>query len=47
MLTASSTSDWLQWWANERVRTATDWRSLLHQHEQFFRRLCQLHGASS
>jgi len=45
--TAKSTDDWAAWWANERIRTETDWKSLLRQHGCFFQQLSQLHGLSS
>jgi hypothetical protein len=46
-LTALSTLDWPAWWANERVRSQTDWPSLLRQHERVFQQLCELRGTSS
>jgi len=46
-ITLSSTSNWFEWWAGERVRTQTDWASLLRQHGRVFQRLCELRGTSS
>jgi hypothetical protein len=46
-VTAGSTANWLQWWASERVRTQTNWASLLRQHGRLFQRLCELRGVSS
>jgi hypothetical protein len=46
-VTAHSTSNWLEWWASERVRTQTDWACLLRQHGRVFQQLCELRGTSS
>ena len=36
-----SSTDWRQLWAEEAIRTGTDWKSLLRQHQDVFRRLCE------
>ena len=38
-LTVGSTTDQRQWWADESVRTRTDWRSLIELHCQIVDRL--------
>jgi hypothetical protein len=46
-LTAPSTMDWRQWWEVEARTNRTDWKSLLRQHQDVFRRLCEHAGVSS
>jgi hypothetical protein len=31
-VTAPSTADWRDWWADESVRIGTDWKSLIELH---------------
>ena len=38
-LTAPSTTDWREWWADESVRTGSNWRSLFELHCQIVDRL--------
>jgi hypothetical protein len=44
--TGTNPSEWQAWWREEAIRTGSDWRSLLRQHQGVFRRLCEHVGAS-
>ena len=46
-LTAPSTADRREWWADEAIRASTDWESLVRQHHEVFHRLCEHVGVSS
>ena len=41
-VTAPSTMDRRQWWRDEAISARTDWESLLRQHQDALRQLCEL-----
>ena len=45
--TGTNPSEWRVWWREEAIRTGSDWESLLRQHQDVFRRLCERVGLSS
>ena len=38
---------WQRWWCEQSRLDGTDWESLLRQHQDVFRRLCEHVGVSS